>query len=71
LEASVEIARKLAWVGRHIASMRGLLCYQAARFGGPPPGRPHARPGARGAASLHGLTGRHAIADAGFVDAGL
>jgi len=57
-------------VGRHIASMRGLLCCQVARFGGPP-GRPHARRGARGAASLHSLTGRHAIADAGSVDAGL
>jgi hypothetical protein len=53
------------------AEVRGLLCYQVARFGGPPPGRPHARLGARGAASLHSLTGRHAIADAGCVDAGL
>jgi len=40
-------------------------------FGGPSPGRPHARLGALGAASLHSLTGRHAMADAGSVDAGL
>ena len=56
LEASVEMARKLA-PGRQSCRVdaRAGVRYQVARFGGPPPGLPHAQLGGRGAASLRCL----------------
>jgi hypothetical protein len=67
LEASVEMAGELA-PGResYRVDARAGVRYQVARFGGPPPGRL----GARGAASLRCLAGRHAVADVGAKDAG-
>jgi hypothetical protein len=44
--------------------------YQVARFGGPPPGLPEARPGLRGWKPVHCFVGRGAIPDAGTKDAG-
>jgi hypothetical protein len=71
LEASVEIARKRApgrpsyRVDAQAAVLSGRQIRRAAA------GSAICSAGARGAASLHSLTGRHAIADAGSVDAGL
>jgi hypothetical protein len=51
LEASMEMAGKLA-PGRqsgHGVNVGAGVCYQVARFGGLPPGLPHARLGGRGA----------------------
>jgi hypothetical protein len=66
LEAPVEMAGNLP-PGRQPSRVdaRAGERYQVARSGGPPPGLPHTRLGARGAASLCCLAGRHAIADAG------
>jgi len=71
LEAPVEMAGRLA-PGRqsYRVDARAGVRYQAARFGGLPPGLPHTRLGPPGAASLRCLAGRHAIAGAGATDAG-
>ena len=70
LEASMEMARKLA-PGRQSCRVNAGagVRYQAAGFGGPPPGLPAAQLGSRGAATLRCLAGGGVIADADAIRA--
>jgi hypothetical protein len=72
LEASMELAGKLARVGSQVAASMlwaGARC-QVAGFDGPLPGLPHAGLGWPGAASLRCLADQGAIADADGMRAG-
>ena len=66
----MEMARKLA-PGRQSCRVNAGagVRYQAAGFGGPPPGLPAAQLGSRGAATLRCLAGGGVIADADAIRA--